>query len=79
MMTAAIIDSPVGRLRLEADENVITTIHFHAKEPASRGRLTGLLADLEAQLRLYFSGQLEAFDLPWRPGARRSSRTSGRR
>ena len=67
MMIGAILDSPVGRLRVEADENVITTIFFHAKEPVSKGRLTGVLAELQAQLRLYFSGQLEAFDLPLAP------------
>jgi len=67
MMIGAILDSPVGRLRVEADENVITTIFFHAKDPVSKGRLTGVLAELQAQLRLYFSGQLEAFDLPLAP------------
>ena len=67
MMIGAVLDSPVGRLRVEADENVITTIFFHAEEPVSRGRLTGVLAELDAQLRLYFSGQLEAFDLPLAP------------
>ena len=67
MMIGVVLDSPVGRLRVEADENVITTIHFHAAEPASRGRLTGVLAALEAQLRLYFSGQLERFDVPLAP------------
>ena len=66
-MSVAIVDSPVGRLRLEADENVITTIFFHATEPLSRGRLTGVLADLQAQLRDYFSGKLETFDLPLAP------------
>jgi methylated-DNA-[protein]-cysteine S-methyltransferase len=67
MMIGAVLDSPVGPLRIEADENVITTIFFHATEPVSRGRLPGVLAKLEAQLRLYFSGQLEAFDLPLAP------------
>ena len=67
MMIGAVLDSPVGRLRVEADENVITTIFFHAKEPVSKGRLAGVLAELQAQLRLYFSGQLEAFDLPLAP------------
>ena len=67
MMIGAILDSPVGRLRVEADENVITTIFFHANEPVSKGRLTGVLAELQAQLRLYFSGQLEAFDLALAP------------
>lgn len=66
-MSVAIVDSPVGRLRLEADENVITTIFFHAKEPVTRGRLDGVLGHLQDQLRLYFSGQLEQFDLPLAP------------
>ena len=67
MMIGVILDSPVGRLRVEADETVITSIHFHAKEPVSGGRRTGVLADLESQLRLYFSGRLERFDVPFAP------------
>ena len=66
-MNVAIVDSPIGPLRLGADENVITMIFFNAKEPLTRGRLTGVLAELQRQLTLYFSGRLQTFDLPLGP------------
>lgn len=62
-----IIESPVGKLKIEGDERSITGIWFNAKGTLTAGRPAGVLAELERQLDAYFSGSLTQFDLPLAP------------
>lgn len=61
------IESPVGKLRIEADERSITGIWLNAKGAVTPGRATGMLGELERQLGEYFSGTRKKFDLPLAP------------
>jgi methylated-DNA-[protein]-cysteine S-methyltransferase len=62
-----VIDSPVGPLKIEGDDRSITGIWLNAKGAITRGRASGVLADLEQQLDAYFSGASKTFDLPLAP------------
>lgn len=59
-----VIDSPVGPLRLRADETSITELYF-ADGP--QGQTSALLRTAEAQLGEYFAGQRQDFELPLAP------------
>ena len=73
MMRVAWMDSPVGRLRLAADEEALRSIEF----PSSRHPVAlpadsieddnAILAATRAQLREYFDGARDRFDLPLGP------------
>ncbi len=67
-----LMDSPVGELRLVEEEGAITAIHFAPDEARADdgGRDDGRPVLIEAvrQLRSYFAGELEEFDLPLAPG-----------
>lgn len=61
-MTSCVIDSPVGRLLIEADDVGLTAVErTHAPLSAPD---TPLLTEAAAQLRAYFDGALTEFDLP---------------
>lgn len=62
-----IVESPVGKLKIEGDDRSIVGIWLNAKGTVSRDRATGVLAELERQLDAYFAGSLRAFDLPLAP------------
>jgi len=62
-----IIESPVGKLRIDADERAISGIWLNATANVTPGRATGVLAELERQLAAYFGGRLTEFDLPLAP------------
>ena len=62
-----IVESPVGKLKIEGDDRSISGIWLNAKGPPTPGRATGILAELESQLEAYFSGALKAFELPLAP------------
>jgi methylated-DNA-[protein]-cysteine S-methyltransferase len=64
---ARIIESPVGKLRIEADERSITGIWLNATANVTPGPATGVVAELERQLTAYFDGRLTEFDLPLAP------------
>jgi methylated-DNA-[protein]-cysteine S-methyltransferase len=64
---ARIIESPVGKLRIEADERSITGIWLNARANVTPGQATGVMAELERQLAAYFEGRLTEFDLPLSP------------
>ncbi len=57
-----VIDSPVGRLRIEENGCAITGVGRTA-EPLSPPQ-TPLLAECARQLEAYFAGTLRSFDLP---------------
>lgn len=58
------IQSPVGLLKLTAGETALTGIWLNAKGAPDRARATGVLAETERQLKAYFAGTLQTFDLP---------------
>lgn len=66
-MPSAVIDTPIGRLRLDASDVALTGVWFRAAEPASRERLRGVLAETKRQIDAYFARDLTRFDLPIAP------------
>lgn len=69
-----VIPSPIGDLRIVADDAAVTAIDF-APHPEAPARPVGeraddhpVLADAAAQLAAYFVGTLTRFDLPLDPG-----------
>jgi len=62
-----VIETPVGKLKIEADERAITGIWFNATANVTPGRATGVVAELERQLAAYFGGRLTEFDVPLAP------------
>ncbi|NYD42466.1 methylated-DNA--[protein]-cysteine S-methyltransferase [Nocardioides panaciterrulae] len=66
-----LMDSPVGELRLVEEEGAITAIHFAPDEARAddggREDTRPVLVEAVRQLRAYFAGELEEFDLPLAP------------
>jgi len=67
-----VMDSPVGELRIVEEGGAITAIHFLPDDdrPTTGGRddTRPVLVEAVRQLRAYFAGELEEFDLPLAPG-----------
>ena len=63
-MNTRTIETPIGPLTLEADENAVTAIRFSA---GGAQDASPLLDAAEAQLREYFAGARRTFDLPLAP------------
>ena len=63
-MDVRIIETPVGLLKLTADETSLTGVWLNAQGAPDRSRAGGILAETEKQLRAYFAGRLQRFDLP---------------
>jgi methylated-DNA-[protein]-cysteine S-methyltransferase len=64
-MFQIIVDSPIGRLRLEANAQAVTGVHFVAPDdPPIKEQSNRILAKARAQLRQYFAGRRKSFDLP---------------
>lgn len=72
-MNQTLIDSPVGPMLLSADDAGLHEIRFcdpDAPPPtvtANGGGGEAVLAETERQLRAYFAGESESFDLPLAP------------
>lgn len=64
-MQIRIIDSPVGKLRLVAEDGFLTELRFGGEPAVVEGDTenTLLLDETERQLNEYFSGERKAFDL----------------
>ncbi len=58
--------SPLGRLRLSADDGAITSILFVDEVDENPIPAEGVLKEAVEQLDAYFAGQLRRFDLPLR-------------
>lgn len=69
MIYAYILSSPVGPLRLVADERALHEVTFSAEEPTPEAVAppTLLLAQAVAQIREYLAGQRYQFELPLAP------------
>ena len=63
-MNTRTIETPIGPLTLEADENAVTAIRFGAGAVQD---VSPLLDAAEAQLHEYFAGTRRVFDLPLAP------------
>jgi methylated-DNA-[protein]-cysteine S-methyltransferase len=66
-MAFLIIETPIGPLGVEADEEAVTGITFHARgAPGARPR-AGVLGEATRQLDAYFRKRLQRFELPVAP------------
>jgi len=64
-MSICYIDSPVGPLALEADDDCVTSVRWaSANGPAPREAPNAVLKEATRQLDRYFKRQLRRFDLP---------------
>ena len=68
MKRIRIVDSPVGKLWLEAEGDALTGLYF-SEERCSGGEAgeSDVLDRAEAQLAEYFAGARRSFDLPLKP------------
>ncbi|MGS2723596.1 methylated-DNA--[protein]-cysteine S-methyltransferase [Porticoccus sp. GXU_MW_L64] len=62
-MNTAIIKSPIGNIRISADEVGLTELRFRDQPPTEVPE-KGILAAAEKQLQEYFAGNRQVFDLP---------------
>lgn len=63
-MSLRYVDSPVGRLAIEADHDAVTSVRWSNDDGAHDVSTTPVLKDAVRQLELYFAGSLKRFDLP---------------
>ena len=64
-MSVCYIESPVGRLALEADDNCVTSVRWASPgEPARSAAPNPVLKEAMRQLDRYFGRKLRRFDLP---------------
>ncbi len=64
-MFELLMQSPLGLLRLVADENALVGVSFPSPlEGEGQGEGCGLLNDARTQLTEYFNGQRKVFNLP---------------
>lgn len=63
-MYADILDTPIGPLRVEATENAITAIRFVYEKEDLIANSTPLTDEALFQLKRYFKGNQQSFDLP---------------
>jgi methylated-DNA-[protein]-cysteine S-methyltransferase len=65
MTICCYLDSPVGRLALDADGETLTGLRWaSAGERATNVKLSPVLKEARSQLERYFARKLERFDLP---------------
>jgi len=68
-MSVCYINSPVGRLALEADDDCVTSVRWtapgeRASSPTGTAKVPPVLKEAARQLDLYFARKLRRFDLP---------------
>jgi methylated-DNA-[protein]-cysteine S-methyltransferase len=65
LMTICFIDSPTGRLALEAEGETLTGVRWaSAGEKSAAEKTTQVLKEATKQLERYFARKLKRFDLP---------------
>ena len=65
MTICCYLDSPVGRLALQAEGETLTGVRWAgAGERARNDKPSPVLKEARRQLERYFAGKLQAFDLP---------------
>lgn len=62
-----LIESPVGPLGLDAEGDALARLVLRPRATGRRERPSGILADVAKQLREYFSGRRQRFDIPLAP------------
>lgn len=66
-MAICYVDTPVGRLALEADDEAMTGLRWASPGETSRASKPGaVLREAARQIEVYFKGKLKRFDLPLR-------------
>jgi methylated-DNA-[protein]-cysteine S-methyltransferase len=64
-MSILYVESPVGRLALEAEGEALTGVHWASEhERAAGAKATPVLREAQRQLDRYFRRKLQRFDLP---------------
>ena len=64
-MTICYVDSPVGRLAIEADDEAVTAVRWASSGERSRDKSSSpVLREAARQLDRYFARKLKRFDLP---------------
>lgn len=63
-MTTSFLDSPVGRLALEAEGERLTGVHWASDSEQTSDKPSPVLKEAMRQLDLYFARKLPRFDLP---------------
>ena len=64
-MTICYVDSPVGRLAIEADHDAVTAVRWANPGERSNDKANSpVLQEAACQLDRYFAGKLKRFDLP---------------
>ncbi|MEI6244334.1 MAG: methylated-DNA--[protein]-cysteine S-methyltransferase [Acidobacteriota bacterium] len=63
-MDVRTLQTPVGLLKLTATDTALTGVWLNATGTPNKTRASGVLAETEQQLKAYFAGTLETFDLP---------------
>jgi methylated-DNA-[protein]-cysteine S-methyltransferase len=64
-MSLCYLETPVGRLALEADDEVVTGVRWAGPAERARDRTTArVLKEASRQLDRYFARKLKRFDLP---------------
>lgn len=66
-MPICFIDSPAGRLALEAEGDTLTGVRWTTADERSRDKATPVLREAARQLERYFKGKLKRFDLKIAP------------
>lgn len=63
-MTICFIDSPVGRLALEAEGEALSAVRWTNGAERAVGKPSPILNEAARQLERYFAGKLKRFDVP---------------
>jgi len=64
MTICCYVESPVGRLALEADGEALTGVRWASAGERTRDRPSPVLKEARRQLERYFARRLRSFDLP---------------
>jgi methylated-DNA-[protein]-cysteine S-methyltransferase len=64
MTICCYVESPVGRLALEADGEALTGVRWASDIERTRDRPSPVLKEARRQLERYFARRLKSFDLP---------------